>query len=86
MQRMDLTLLCQTFTVLMKCLHGRTRVEFIRPTALITIGDKEVTISCDALRREQSPRGWVRGAERVFPSPSFDPNHCNSLILTFQLK
>ncbi len=29
----------------------RCRAEFIRPTAILTIGDKEVTMPCDALRR-----------------------------------
>ena len=29
----------------------RCRAEFIRPTAIIAIGDKQVTLSCDALRR-----------------------------------
>ena len=29
----------------------RCRAEFIRPAAIIAIGAKEVTLSCDALRR-----------------------------------
>jgi hypothetical protein len=29
----------------------RCRAEFIRPTAIIAVGDKEVALSCDALRR-----------------------------------
>ena len=29
----------------------RCRAEFIRPTAIFAIGDKEVTMSCDVLRR-----------------------------------
>ena len=32
----------------------RCRAEFIRPTAMIATGDKEVATSCDALRRGPS--------------------------------
>ncbi len=35
---------------LIKWVDYRCRAEFIRPTAIITLGDKEVTMSCDALR------------------------------------
>jgi hypothetical protein len=38
---------------------NRCRAEFIRPTAIIAIGDKEATMACDALRRGAS-----------FPAPS----------------